>query len=76
MVVTPSGPVIAFVWLSVLPVTPSRYVSFLVISLPLASTPLVIVVVWPVVGETVVVVVVEPGTPTEGGTVGGGDVGM
>jgi hypothetical protein len=73
VVVPPSGSVVVFVWLSVLPVSPSRYVSFFVISLPFASTPLVIVVVWSVVGETVVIVVEEPGTPTDGGAgVGGG----
>jgi hypothetical protein len=65
VVVPPSGSVAVIVWLSVLPATPSRYVSFLVISLPFASIPLVTVVVWPVVGATVVVVVVEPGMPTD-----------
>jgi hypothetical protein len=35
----------------------------------------VILVVWSVVGDTVVVVVVEPGTPTAGGALGG-EVGM
>jgi hypothetical protein len=75
VVVPPSGSVCVLVWLSELPATPSRYVSFCVISLPFASTPLVTVVVCPVVGATFVVVVVEPGTPTDGGAeTGGGEM--
>jgi exo-beta-1,3-glucanase (GH17 family) len=42
----------------------------------LASTPFVIVVVWSAVGDTVVVVVVESGTPTAGRVLGGGEAGM